>query len=112
AEESRDRGARRWCPAEELHDHLDDRPVRDPVSVRQTVPANDGRIDAVEELRREPRLADTGGAEDREERACTLGHASFPGAFEKRPFACATDERGIVSTLDAGLARHRAQPVR
>ena len=53
----------------ELLQHLDDRPVRDPFAVGEAAAADDGRLDRGQELRGEPRLADTGVADDRHELA-------------------------------------------
>ena len=53
----------------ELLQDLDHRPVRDALAVGEAAAAHDPRVDAGEELRREPRLADAGRAQDGEELA-------------------------------------------
>src|SRR5438477_10221571 len=53
----------------ELLEDLDDGPVRDAVAVREATATHDLGFEAGEELGREPRLADAGGAEDGEELA-------------------------------------------
>ena len=69
-----DRGVR-----SELLEHIDHRPERDPFAVVETAAANDGRVDAGQELRHETRLADAGRAEHGDEVAGTLAHAALEG---------------------------------
>ena len=58
-------------PVQLLH-HLDHRPVGDPLAVGKAAAANDRRVRRAEELLREPRLPDAGGAEHREQVARAL----------------------------------------
>ena len=60
--------------AEQLLQHLDDGPVRDPLAVREARPADDGGIvEATQELVGETRLPDARSAEHGEELAGAVG---------------------------------------
>ena len=76
---------------------LDERPVRDALAVREAAAAEDvGRVaDALEEVGDEARLADAGGAEEREEPARAIGDGVLVVAPEALPLALASDERRL-----------------
>ena len=59
-------------------DHLDHRPVGDPLAVGQAAAAHDPRLDRGERLRHQPRLADAGVADDRHQLAALLALAPAP----------------------------------
>ena len=83
---------------------LDERPVGDPLAVREAAPAQDvGRVaDALEEVGDEARLADAGRAEEGEEPARPVGDGILVVAPEPLALAHAADERRL------GVARERA----
>ena len=91
----------------ELLEHLDRRPVGDPFSVREAATADDGCVDIGEELCGKPRLADSGGAEDRDEVARAVGPDVCERFGQKPPLALASDHRRPV--LPRRLARHGEQ---
>ena len=62
----------------ELLQHLDDRPVGDPLAVGEAAAADDRRLDRSQELRGEPRLADAGVADDRDQLAARARPARAP----------------------------------
>ena len=62
----------------ELLQHLDDRPVRDPLAVGQATAADDRRVDGRQSLGGEPGLADAGIADDRDQLAALLRPARAP----------------------------------
>ena len=76
---------------------LDERPVRDPLAVREAAAAQDvGRVaDALEEVRDEARLPDAGGPEEREEPARAVGDGVLVVAPEALALALAADERRL-----------------
>ena len=71
----------------ELLQHLDDRPVGDPLAVGKAAAAHDRRLDRSQELRDEPRLADAGIADDRDQLAALLGPHTLPGFPDERELA-------------------------
>ena len=102
------------CSEKLLHD-LDDRPVGDPLAVRTgSAHGRPWRVEPAEELGGQARLADAGGAEDREERARAVANACVPA----RPRAAAARARGRPSARPAAARQPVAfladgeQPVR
>ncbi len=81
---------------------LDERPVRDPLAVREAAAAQDvGRVaDALEEVGDEARLADAGRAEQREEPARAVGDGVLVVAPEPLALALASDERRLGVTRE------------
>ena len=75
-------GIDRKHPAElgvrrDLLEDLDEREVRDPVAVGETAPPQDDRIrPRLDELEDEPRLADPGRSENREELARAVAYGA------------------------------------
>ncbi len=84
----RRRGGRIGRQRAELLHHLDDRPVGDPDPVREAAAADDPRLDRAERLRRQPRLAETRIADDRDQLTPPLRHAPAP-----RPRASSASSR-------------------
>ncbi len=76
---------------------LDERPVRDPLAVREAAAAQDvGRVaDAFEEVGDEARLADSRGAEQRDEPARALVEDVLEVAPEPVALALASDEKRL-----------------
>ena len=68
----------------ELLQHLDDRPVGDPLAVGQAAAADDRRLDRARQLRGEPRLADAGIADDRDQLAALLGRTRSHASSQDR----------------------------
>ena len=93
----------------ELLQHLDHRPVRDPLAVGQAAAAHDHRLDRCQNLRGEPGLADTGVADDRHQLAALLGLHALPCFPDERELALASDEPRLVPALRR-LA-HAQEPV-
>ncbi len=93
-------------------EHLDERPVRDPLAVRQATAAEDVRSvrDALEEVRDEPGLPDACRPEQREEPARAVRDGVFVVAPEPLPLALATDERCLEPARDQFVADHVEQP--
>ena len=94
---------------------LDERPVRDPLAVREAAAAQDvGRVaDALEEVRDEARLADPGRAEQREEPARAVGDRVLVVAPEPLALALAADERRLeVARERRRVAEHLDEPER
>ena len=89
----------------ELLQHLDDRPVRDPLAVGEAAAADDRRLDRRQGLGDEPRLADAGLADDRHELAALLGLHALPGLAEERELALASDEPRLVPALGRSRTR-------
>ncbi len=88
-------GSRGTTPAC-CHD-LDDGRVGDAVAIRQAAAAQGGRLGRGQELRGEPRLADAGLADDRDELATSLGPDTLPRAPEDRR-ARPRDRRTVPGT--------------
>ena len=64
----------------ELLEHLDHRPVGDPLAVGEAAAADDAAPRArPSDLRDQPRLADAGLADDRDQLAALLGQRALPG---------------------------------
>ncbi len=83
----------------ELLQHLDDRPVGDPLAVGEAAAANDRRLEAVQKLGGQPGLADTGVAYDRHELAALLGLHALPYLSDERELPLASDEQRLVPPL-------------
>ena len=81
----------------ELLDDLRHRPVADPLAVGEAAAADDGRVHAGEELLREPRLADAGRAEDREQVARAVADDVGERALEQLALPLAADHRRVVA---------------
>ncbi len=62
----------------ELLQHLDDRPIGDPLAVWGAAAAQDRRLDRRKQLRGEPRLADACIPRDRDQLAAFLGPHALP----------------------------------
>ena len=93
----------------ELLQHLDDRPIRDPLPVGEAAAAEDGRLDRSEQLRGETGLAHAGIAGDRDELASLLGPHAFPCLPEDRELALTAYEQLPVPSLRG--VEHPQQPV-
>ncbi len=88
---------------------LDQRPVGDPLAVREAPPAQDvGRVaDALEEVRDEARLPDPGRAEQREQPARAVGDGVLVVAPQPLSLALSADERRLeVPGERGGAADH------
>ena len=93
----------------ELLQHLDHRPVGDPLAVGEAAAADDRRLDRSQNLRDEPGLADARIADDRHQLAALLGLHALPCLPEDRELALASDEQRLVPPLRR-LA-HAQEPV-
>lgn len=86
AEQRPDRGSSRLVGRDDakLLQHLDDRPIGDPLAVRKAAAADDLRVDRRQSLGDETRLADAGVGDDRHQLAAALPLRSLaprpPGA--------------------------------
>jgi class 3 adenylate cyclase len=80
-----------------LLDHLGERPERDPLAVGEAAPLKHCRLlrEAGHELVDEPRLADSGHADDRDEAAASLGLDPLERPRELGEGVLAADERGL-----------------
>ena len=74
-----------------------DRPERDPFAVRQAAPGHDLGLFANRgtQLAREARLADAGGADDRDEIAPAIGDGAVESSPQRFDFALPTHDRGV-----------------
>ena len=95
----------------ELLQHLDDRPVGDPLPVGEAAAADDRRLDRGQRLRGEPRLADAGIADDRHQLAALLRAARAPTP-RRAARARARGRRTAPSCRRSGASRTAQQPVR
>ena len=93
----------------ELLQHLDDRPVGDPLAVGEAAAADDRRVDRRQQLRDQPRLADAGVADDRHQLAALLGPHALPRLPHERELALTPDEQRVVPPLRR--VAHAQQPV-
>ena len=86
----------RGCPLR-LLDHLGERPERDPVAVGKAAPAEHRRplAEAGDELVGEPRLADSGRADDGDEAAALLRDRSLERPLQLGEGVLAADERSL-----------------
>ncbi len=94
---------------------LDERPVGDPFAVGEAAAAEDVRRVAypLEEVRDEPRLADPGRAEQREEPTRAVRDRVLVVAPEPLALSLASDERCLGVTRDGrGVGEHLEEPVR
>ena len=91
----------------ELLQHLDDRPVGDPLAVGEAAAADDRRLDRRQSLRGQPGLADAGVADDRHQLAALLGPHALPRLSDERELALTSDEPHLVPALRR-LAAHAA----
>ena len=99
----------------ELLQHLDDRPVRDPLAVREAAAADDRRVDGSQSLRGEPRLADAGIADDRDQLAALLGPHALPcllAGSRARAHGPRTAPRAGAPARRAPAAADRREPGR
>ena len=88
---------------------LDERPVGDPLAVREAAAAQDVRrvADALEEVGDEARLADPRGAEEREEPARAVGDRVLVVAPQPLALSLPSDERRLGVTRERlRLAEH------
>ena len=83
----------------QLLQHLDHRPVGDPLAVGQAAAADDRRLDRGEELGRQPRLADTGIPDHGHELAPSLLEGALPGCLQALQLARPADEGHLVPAL-------------
>ena len=93
----------------ELLQHLDHRPVRDPLAVGEAAAADDRRLDRSQNLRGQPGLADAGIADDRDQLAALLGPHALPRFPDERELALTSDERRLVPPLRR--VAHAQEPV-
>ena len=93
----------------ELLDHLDHRPVRDPLAVRKAAAADALCIDRGEKLGRQPRLADAGIADHGHELAASLFADLLPDLPQRLELPHPPDEQSLVPALGRLVDRH--QPV-
>ncbi len=86
-------------------DDLGNRPVGDPLAVRQTVAAQDRRLagEAGDELGNEATLADAGRAEQGEQAGGPVVDGPSEGLLEAGQFSFSADERAFESAAPAGL---------
>ena len=99
--------------ASSCFEHLHDRPVGDPLPVREAAAADDRCVERGQELRHEPRLPDAGLADDRDELAAPFGLRALPRlgrarAPARRPTNGAAWRRSLGScTASEPQRRHR-----
>ena len=93
-----DAGDRLLGAVAELLQRLDYRPERDPVAVVQAAAADHGRIDAGEKLGHQPRFADAGCAEEREQIARTFAGGAFVRLLKQRELPLARDKRRVLTS--------------
>ena len=105
----RHRGGLVRGPHVELLQHLDHRPVGDPLAVGRATTADHRRVDGSQDLRGEPRLADAGITDDRHQLATLLRPDTLPRLLEDRELALTTDEQLPVPTLRH--VTHRQEPI-
>ena len=88
----------------ELDEHLDQRPVRDALAVRERAAARDGggSPTRVQEVGHQPRLADAGRTDSVNSRQVRVATASAKSAAQPLPLAFAADERRVEVPRDAG----------
>ena len=78
-------------------DHLGERPVGDPLAVREAAAGKDGgALQCVAELVRKPALADTGLAVDREQVGPLVAQRALVRVAQKLELGVAPDERGLL----------------
>ena len=86
-------------------------PVGDALAVRQAAPGQDRRaLDAVDELAREARLADPGGAEDRDEVHPAVAYRPGERVVQQLELLLAPDERHGDVRVVAPRRRRRRRP--
>ena len=96
---------------DELLDDLDDGPVGDALAVGKAAPLDDRRVDRGENSRSQPRLADTGGAEQREEGAGARRTVFAKASSKQRQLVRAPDHRRVEPPRHARcVALDRDQP--
>jgi hypothetical protein len=97
-----------------LTNDLAERPERDAVAVRQTVPAQDGRlaVSAGNERLDEPGLAQAGLAEHGDDLAGVRGDGVVERGIDDRELDLASDHRPVKPARDADLSAHGVQLVR
>ena len=83
-----------------LLEHRDERPECDPLAVAEAAPSEHGRVDAVQELGCQPRLAEACGAEDSEEVAAALPYGALVGPAQLLELGVAADERCVQPAGD------------
>ena len=83
----------------ELLQHFAHRPVGDPLAIGKTSSAHHPRIDLGQELGSQPRLADPGVADDRDEPGALVRARFRPGLSQSLQLACPADEPGFVPPL-------------
>ena len=93
--------------SERGEDEVAERPVRDPLAVRDASAFEHPRIacDGGDELARQPRLADSGPTEDREEGCGAFLHRGVEGIAAVGQLALSADERRLE------VAAHRERPL-
>ena len=97
---------------EELLDDLDGGPVGDPLAVREAARADDRCVEPVEELLRQARLADAGGAEDRERAHARSRAHALPGVGKQPRLARPAHERCVEPADVRLIAGDRNEAVR
>jgi len=93
----------------DLFQHLDDRPVGDPLAVGEAAAADDRRVDRRHELGGEPGLADAGITENRDQLATALDPHTLPRFPHERELPLTSDEQRPVPSLRH--VAHVQQPV-
>ena len=92
-------------------DHRRDRPVRDPLAVRQASPGQGVRLGrGGDELLHEPRLPDPGRPEHGDQTARTLGDGLVVRASQLLELMLATDQRCVELALERRLRDQPVQP--
>ena len=94
-------------------DHLGERPVGDTLSVGQAAAREDGcALEALDELAREPALADAGLAVDREQVGAPVAQRAVVGVAQQLELRVAPDERRLKRARPdaAGLAGSDGPP--
>ena len=105
----RHRGGLICGPHVELFQHLDHRPVRDPLPIRETAATDNRRVDGSQSLRGEPGLADAGIADHRHQLAALLGAHALPCLPQDPELEVTAHEQRPVPTL--GRVAHPQQPI-
>jgi hypothetical protein len=93
-----------------LLQHLDHRPVRDPLAVGEAAPLHDHDVVCSQSLGDQPRLPDARVADDRDERAPLLGQRPLQRGPDEPDLALAADEWRLVAAL--GCLADLQEPVR
>ncbi len=92
----------------QLLQHLDHRPIGDPLAVRHAPASDDARLDGGGEFDRQPRLSGAGVAEDGHQLTPRQVEHTLPRLPQRLELSTAADEAAVVPAL--GGARDRVEP--